>query len=39
MKEAAERETAATELLKVGAQGTLSEERRKLYNDLVRGHR
>ena len=35
MKEAAERETAATELLKVGAQGTLSEERRKLYNDLV----
>ncbi|MET4203304.1 methyl-accepting chemotaxis protein [Bradyrhizobium sp. LA6.12] len=35
MKEAAERETAATELLKVGAQGTLSEERRKLYNDLI----
>ncbi|MCK1741411.1 HAMP domain-containing protein [Bradyrhizobium sp. 139] len=35
MKEAAERETAASELLKVGAQGTLSEERRKLYNDLI----
>ncbi|MBR1026164.1 methyl-accepting chemotaxis protein [Bradyrhizobium liaoningense] len=35
MKEAAERETAATELLKVGAQGTLSEERRRLYNDLI----
>lgn len=35
MKEAAEREAAATELLKVGAQGTLSEERRKLYNGLI----
>jgi len=35
MKEASERETAATELLKVGAQGTASEERRKLYNDLI----
>ncbi len=35
MKEAAERETAATELLQVGAKGTASEERRKLYNDLI----
>ncbi|WP_314952561.1 methyl-accepting chemotaxis protein [Bradyrhizobium cosmicum] len=35
MKEAAERETAATELLQVGAKGTASEERRKLYNELI----
>ncbi|MCP3397564.1 methyl-accepting chemotaxis protein [Bradyrhizobium sp. CCGB20] len=35
MKEAAERETAAIELLQVGAKGTASEERRKLYNDLI----
>ena len=35
MKEASERETAATELLHVGAKGTASEERRKLYNDLI----
>ncbi|MBB4370895.1 methyl-accepting chemotaxis protein [Bradyrhizobium sp. cir1] len=35
MKEASEREAAATELLKVGAQGTASEERRKLYEDLI----
>ncbi|MET4389673.1 methyl-accepting chemotaxis protein [Bradyrhizobium sp. F1.4.3] len=35
MREASERETAATELLKVGAKGTLSDERRKLYNDLI----
>ena len=35
MREASEREAAATELLQVGAKGTLSEERRKLYNDLV----
>jgi methyl-accepting chemotaxis protein len=35
MKEAQERETAATELLQVGAKGTASEERRKLYNDLI----
>ncbi|TYL97488.1 HAMP domain-containing protein [Bradyrhizobium rifense] len=35
MREASERETAATELLQVGAKGTLSEERRKLYNDLI----
>ncbi|UWU75019.1 methyl-accepting chemotaxis protein [Bradyrhizobium huanghuaihaiense] len=35
MKEAQEREAAATELLKVGAQGTASEERRKLYEDLI----
>ncbi|WP_167771383.1 HAMP domain-containing methyl-accepting chemotaxis protein [Bradyrhizobium niftali] len=35
MKEASERETAATELLQVGAKGTASEERRKLYNDLI----
>ncbi|MGX1324929.1 methyl-accepting chemotaxis protein [Bradyrhizobium sp. USDA 377] len=35
MKEASEREAAATELLKVGAKGTASEERRKLYNDLI----
>ncbi|WP_426423988.1 methyl-accepting chemotaxis protein [Bradyrhizobium genosp. A] len=35
MRVAAEREAAATELLQVGAKGTLSEERRKLYTDLV----
>jgi len=35
MREASERETAATELLQVGAKGTFSEERRKLYNDLI----
>jgi methyl-accepting chemotaxis protein len=35
MREASEREAAATELLQVGAKGTLSEERRKLYNDLI----
>ena len=35
MKEASEREAAATELLKTGANGTASEERKKLYNDLV----
>ncbi|MBR0781687.1 methyl-accepting chemotaxis protein [Bradyrhizobium iriomotense] len=35
MKEASERETAATELLKVGANGTASAERRKLYEDLI----
>ncbi|TYO63433.1 HAMP domain-containing protein [Bradyrhizobium hipponense] len=35
MKEAAERETAATELLQVGAKGTASEERRKLYDGLI----
>ncbi|WP_025038135.1 methyl-accepting chemotaxis protein [Bradyrhizobium sp. DOA9] len=35
MKEAQERETAATGLLRVGAQGTLSEERRALYNGLI----
>jgi methyl-accepting chemotaxis protein len=35
MKEASERETAATELLQVGAKGTASEERKKLYNDLI----
>jgi len=35
MKEASERETAATELLQAGAKGTQSEERRKLYNDLI----
>ena len=35
MKEAAERETAATELLRTGARGTQSEERRRLYNDLI----
>src|SRR4051812_7776195 len=35
MREAAERETAATGLLQLGAKGTLSEERRKLYNDLI----
>ncbi|MET4260155.1 methyl-accepting chemotaxis protein [Bradyrhizobium sp. S3.12.5] len=35
MREASERETAATELLQVGAKGTLSEARRKLYNDLI----
>ncbi|MGY4626547.1 HAMP domain-containing methyl-accepting chemotaxis protein [Bradyrhizobium sp. USDA 4486] len=35
MREASEREAAATELLQVGAKGTASEERRKLYNDLI----
>lgn len=35
MREASEREAAATELLQVGAKGTLSEQRRKLYNDLI----
>ncbi|MDA9435079.1 HAMP domain-containing methyl-accepting chemotaxis protein [Bradyrhizobium sp. CCBAU 51627] len=35
MKEASERETAATELLQIGAKGTMSEERRRLYNDLI----
>src|SRR3569832_2285889 len=35
MKEAQERETAATELLRVGAKGTASEERRALYNGLI----
>src|SRR3954465_9760992 len=35
MREAAERETAATGLLQLGAKGTLSEERRKLYDDLI----
>ena len=35
MREASEREAAATELLQIGAKGTLSEERRKLYNDLI----
>jgi methyl-accepting chemotaxis protein len=35
MKEAAERESAATELLRAGANGTSSAERRKLYNDLI----
>jgi methyl-accepting chemotaxis protein len=35
LREATERETAATELLQVGAKGTLSEERRKLYDGLV----
>ncbi|MDX3967731.1 MAG: methyl-accepting chemotaxis protein [Bradyrhizobium sp.] len=35
MKEAQERETAAIELLQVGAKGTLSEERRTLYNGLI----
>ncbi|MBC9883666.1 HAMP domain-containing protein [Bradyrhizobium sp. INPA01-394B] len=35
MREASERETAATELLQIGAKGTLSEERRKLYNELI----
>ncbi|MET4068850.1 methyl-accepting chemotaxis protein [Bradyrhizobium sp. S3.2.6] len=35
MREASERETAATELLQVGAKGTASGERRKLYNDLI----
>jgi methyl-accepting chemotaxis protein len=35
MREAAERETAATELLQVGAKGTQSAERRKLYNELI----
>ncbi len=33
-KEAAERETAATELLQAAAKATLSEERRKTYNGL-----
>ncbi|WP_426610758.1 methyl-accepting chemotaxis protein [Bradyrhizobium sp. McL0616] len=35
MREAPEREAAATELLKVGATGTLSEERRRLYSGLI----
>lgn len=35
MKEASEREAAATELLQVGAKGTISEERRRLYNGLI----
>lgn len=35
MKEAQERETAATELLRVSAKGALSEERRALYNGLI----
>ncbi|MGY8634711.1 methyl-accepting chemotaxis protein [Bradyrhizobium sp. 14AA] len=35
MKEASEREAAATELLQVGAKGTISEERRKLYEGLM----
>ncbi|MCP3441909.1 methyl-accepting chemotaxis protein [Bradyrhizobium sp. CCGUVB14] len=35
MREASEREAAATELLQVGAKGTLSEERRRLYSDLI----
>ncbi|MGV7215438.1 HAMP domain-containing methyl-accepting chemotaxis protein [Bradyrhizobium sp. UFLA05-112] len=35
LKEAGDREAAATQLLQVGAKQTLSEERRKLYNDLA----
>ncbi|AMA59594.1 HAMP domain-containing methyl-accepting chemotaxis protein [Bradyrhizobium sp. CCGE-LA001] len=35
MKEAQEREAAATELLQVAAKGALSEERKKLYNGLI----
>ncbi|MGY4344658.1 methyl-accepting chemotaxis protein [Bradyrhizobium sp. GM7.3] len=35
MREAAEREAAATGLLQLGAKGPLSEERRKLYDDLI----
>ncbi|MGY8665500.1 methyl-accepting chemotaxis protein [Bradyrhizobium sp. UFLA05-109] len=35
LREAGDREAAATELLQVGAKATLSEERRKLYNDLI----
>jgi methyl-accepting chemotaxis protein len=35
LKEAADRETAATELLQEEAKGTLSAERRELYNDLI----
>jgi len=35
MREAQERETAATELLLTGAKGTLSEERKKLYGGLI----
>ena len=35
MREAAEREAAATELLQVGAKTTQSAERQKLYNDLI----
>src|SRR3954452_25556620 len=35
MREANEGETAATGLLQLGAKGTLSEERRKLYHDLI----
>ncbi|QPF90077.1 methyl-accepting chemotaxis protein [Bradyrhizobium commune] len=35
MREASEREAAAIELLQTGAKGTLSEERRNLYNGLI----
>ncbi|WP_431201790.1 methyl-accepting chemotaxis protein [Bradyrhizobium betae] len=35
MREAQERETAATELLLTGAKGTLSEERKNLYGGLI----
>ncbi|MGJ4944944.1 HAMP domain-containing methyl-accepting chemotaxis protein [Bradyrhizobium sp. HKCCYLS1011] len=35
LKEAADRETAATELLQAAASGSLSAERRKLYDDLL----
>ncbi|QIO99041.1 methyl-accepting chemotaxis protein [Bradyrhizobium symbiodeficiens] len=35
MKEALERENAATELLRVGAKGTASGERRALYSGLI----
>ena len=35
MKEAAEREAAATELLQIGGRGTTSEERRRLYSELI----
>ncbi len=35
LKEAAERETAATELLQAAARDAFSDERRKLYEDLV----
>ncbi|MCP3471982.1 methyl-accepting chemotaxis protein [Bradyrhizobium sp. CCGUVB1N3] len=35
LREAGDREAAATQLLQVGAKQTLSDERRKLYNDLV----
>ncbi|GLR92148.1 methyl-accepting chemotaxis protein [Bradyrhizobium iriomotense] len=34
-KEAAERETATVELLKAAAKSTLSQERLKIYNDLI----